>query len=600
MLILLLLLQEPEEKPPIPEKHKTVVVTATKDEKPVEQIGASITVIEPKDGSRDLQQHLRAVPGLAVVQTGSRGGETSVFARGGEADYNLVMLDGIKLNRGGGAFNFAPLVIDNIGRVEIVRGPSSGLYGSSALTSAINMISSRGSGPPKASLLSMAGNYGTVEERLSLLGGEERWSYSLSLGRYDTEGLYSLNSYANNTTFKGHLEWDPGNRLHVALTGAFIASVFNFPTDFVPGARGGFPPVDPRQGEETEQQIIGVALGHVLLEGWEHRLNVSVSSFSNRFYDPLDPIPSDFAAINSVSNERRYDLDYRHHIGKALVGIELEQQQLDQDGLTRIRRTVAVYGQHQFEFFEALFITVGARLDENTEFGTAVSPRGSIAWKIGEFRLRGAAGVGIKEPTFFENFGGFGIAGNPNLDAERSRSFEAGADFEGVSVTFFHNAFDDMIAFTGATFRNIQSAETYGIEASASRAFDAFTVGLSYTWLQTRVIDGGSSEFVDGRPLLRRPTNSGSAWVQYRLDAFEITVTALMVGPRADRDFGRFPEQRVHLPGYVRVDLSASYAVVESVKVRLSVQNLLNTPYEEVFGSRAYGFMFLAGLEVRP
>jgi outer membrane cobalamin receptor len=302
--------------------------------------------------------------------------------------------------------------------------------------------------------------------------------------------------------------------------------------------------------------------------------------------------------MQTQTAERHYNLDYHYRIETVLVGFELEHQQFDQRPSTEIRQTAALYAQHQLAFF-----TYGARVDTNSRFGVAVSPRASIAHAFGDFRLRGSAGVGIKEPTFFENYGGFGIAGNPDLDPERSLSWDAGVDAYGISVTFFHNHFDDMIAFTGNGFANIQEAETYGIEASASRAFDVVTIGLSYMWLHTSVLDDGGiaqTAFVEGRPLLRRPEHSGAAWAELCIDRFEFKVTTIVVGPRVDRDFGQFPEPRIRNPGYVRVDIAASFVVIEEVKLRLQIQNLLDHRYQEAFGFRSPGFWLMAGLEVTP
>jgi outer membrane cobalamin receptor len=124
----------PEVLPPRPVvETDPVVITTQRHAVPIDQVGAAVTVIQGEDlrrrPSRDVLQALREVPGVSVVQTGSRGGATSLFVRGGEADQNLVLIDGVQVNNGGGAYDFANLTTENIERIEIVRGPASGLYG---------------------------------------------------------------------------------------------------------------------------------------------------------------------------------------------------------------------------------------------------------------------------------------------------------------------------------------------------------------------------------------------------------------------------------------------------------------------------------------
>ena len=118
-------------------------------------------------------EQLREVPGLTLVPSGGRGGTTSLFTRGGESDHNLILIDGVKVNRAGGAFNFNDLTTLGVGRIEVVRGPQSALYGSDAMSSVIQLLTPRGQGPPRASLGFRAGNPDTFEERAGRLGRNE-------------------------------------------------------------------------------------------------------------------------------------------------------------------------------------------------------------------------------------------------------------------------------------------------------------------------------------------------------------------------------------------------------------------------------------------
>src|SRR5262245_9369279 len=158
-----------------PERLEPVVVTATKTLTPVDETGSSVTVIDRREiESRqvtDMLEILRNVPGLTVIQSGARGATTNIFTRGGNANMNQVLIDGMKVNLGGGDFDFANLTTVGIGRAEIVRGPQSALYGPDAMTSVLQFFTPRGDGPLSLWGSVKGGNYSTDEERVGASWG---------------------------------------------------------------------------------------------------------------------------------------------------------------------------------------------------------------------------------------------------------------------------------------------------------------------------------------------------------------------------------------------------------------------------------------------
>jgi vitamin B12 transporter len=291
------------------------------------------------------------------------------------------------------------------------------------------------------------------------------------------------------------------------------------------------------------------------------------------------------------------------------------------------RETVSAYGQVQLNWRDHVFLTAGGRYDDSTAFGREFTPRVALAVvaPVTRTRVRGAWGTGIKEPAFFAEFGGFGVPGNPNIEAEKSESWEVGVDqplfgrLVEVGVTYFHNRFEDLIAFVSFTegSRNIQAAQTQGVEVVVTFGpFKGWTASGTYTFLDTEVTDDGGiadaqNVFPEGKPLLRRPRHSGSVSVGYAGDRLSAVLSLFVKGSSLDRDFGQsgpplfLPAPRVALDGYEKLDLSFAYTLFKDVlglreitwKTRL--QNVLNQKYEEIFGFSAPRISALTGLEIR-
>src|SRR5215467_7678592 len=186
--------------------QQTIAVTATRTETPTEQLGASVTVItgEQIEQQQELlaSDLLRQVPGLTVVRSGGFGATTSVFSRGGNFDYNKVLLDGIPLNEPGGRFEFSSFAADNLDRIEIVRGPQSALFGSDAMASVIQFFSRHGEredARPHVVLNFDAGKFRTLHGGADLNGAIHGFDYDLSYDRLNTDNQIPNNDFRDST-----------------------------------------------------------------------------------------------------------------------------------------------------------------------------------------------------------------------------------------------------------------------------------------------------------------------------------------------------------------------------------------------------------------
>ncbi|MGH8567206.1 MAG: TonB-dependent receptor, partial [Gammaproteobacteria bacterium] len=267
-----------------------IIVTATRLETPLDQIPASVSVVEGEDIERaqvtDTLELLRDIPGFTIVQTGSRGGQTSLFTRGGNSNFNQVLIDGVKANEAGGAFNFSDLTTNGLDRIEIVRGPQSALYGSDAITSVVQLFTRRGDGPLGARLGFAGGSFETFEGHGGISGGTERYGYAVDVGRIDTDGILDFNNRYGNTTVASRFDWSPIETLDLTTTVRYNDSRFEFPSE----PRGDrFPPLDPNQSGERDRLIVGPRAVWNPYPWWRHALQLGLYRENRSDDDPFDP-----------------------------------------------------------------------------------------------------------------------------------------------------------------------------------------------------------------------------------------------------------------------------------------------------------------------
>ena len=616
-----------------------VVVTATRLAQPAAEVPVAITVLRGADlraqGIGTVLEALRDVPGVAVVQTGSFGGQTSLFMRGGQSNYVKVLVDGVPVNQPGGSFDFANLTTDNIDRIEIVRGPASVLYGSDAMTGVVQIFTRPGTGlrTGRAAVSIRGGTYGTFVWDASAYGGGEAASYSVSLSRFQTDGSYAFNNQYHNTTFSGLARVVLGDRTDAKVTLRYGDDVFHFPTN------GAGTPVDHNQFTFGNGPTLGVDIGHYFGTRLEARILLATNQTSGGSDNRPDST-ADSTRFQSLDDLRRSSADLRvnwHLSSDAVVtlGAALEQEHERSFNVCQTRFgdcttppidssrwNTGLYAQ-LVRHIGGLVLTTGGRVDDNQRFGTYVTYRLGAVYRLGSTRFRATAGTGFREPTFIENYStGFSI-GNPDLRPEHSRSWEVGLERDlgaaaRLSATFFDQRFVDMIDYnpgapSGApNFYNVAAADANGLEVGAHLLpSDILSMAVSYTYLHTDVTNPGfdpssGALLAAGQPLTRRPKHSGRFHADYRVpNRGAVSLAVTYVGDRVDQDFTTFPFPRVTLPSYTRVDLDAHLDVVEpqgsapGLAISGRIENLFDRAYQEVKNFPARRRTLLLGGEVR-
>jgi vitamin B12 transporter len=621
-----------------------LVVTATRIPTPESAIPAATTVI----WGDDLREHgvhyvldaLRDVPGIMVVQTGSYGGVTSLFLRGGESDDVKVLLDGVPLNLPGGSINLANLTTDDIDRIEVVRGPVSVLYGADAVSGVVQLFTRRMGDRGNVDLSARGGSFGTSDLSGHMGVAGRVWSFSATGSQSASDGTYSFNDGHRNAVGSMQLGFDGGRKGQAALTLRYGDATAHFPTD------DGGNPVDHNQFS-TEKTFAGGLdasrpLGRttsIHLQGFASRLN---EGYTNRSDTSADTLGFDYVDDRTGITWRRgvdTRLDWRVHPATLLsagAGIEHETDDEHDIGVSNfgfgvsndtalfsaVRTTRNGYVQVLSNPSGAVSLQAGARVDNNSAFGTFGTWRVGAAWHLTtDARLWADVGTAFKAPTFPQLFAQSAFeVGNPALAPERSRSADVGAETACVQrrvhlgVTVFWQEFRDLIQYVSAapgqpTYVNLGGADSRGVEATATVNVSArITLGAHWTWLHTEVTDTGvasSPTFQQGSSLIRRPGVSGGGTVTYRWQGVALAATVLRIGPRDDVDFSGVTAARVTLPTYTTLDLALDAPVRRAigrspgVDLTLRGENLLNAAYQQTVGFAGRGRTLLAGGRLR-
>ncbi len=604
-----------------------VVVTATRIETPVEEVGSDVTVIGKeeikKSQKKTVADLLRSVGSLDVVRTGGPGSSTSVFIRGAKSEHTLVMIDGVEMNdpiSAGRTFNFADLTVDNIERIEIIKGPQSTLYGSDAMGGVINIITKKGSGRPSAFVSGEAGSFSTYRESAGVSGGTSLVNYSLSLSREDTDGISAAaakdgnteSDAYENTTVAGRFGLSPLEYLSLDLTARYTDARHDIDNGGGPGKD------DPNNTTESKRFYFRTSASLFLLDGvLENTIGFSLTDHQRENNNGKDPLhPTSLSVSSFDSRLKKTDLQSTLRMGKAgtlTAGIEYEEEEGESkyhsesawgpytsNFSNQKARNTGYYAEESIGLLDRLFITAGVRSDNHNRFGSETTYRVTGAYRIKETgtTLKATFGTGFKAPTLYQLFSRYG---DIHLLPETSTGWDAGIEQTladgriSLGATYFSNNFDDLIDFDSATskYKNISGAETNGVELSvALNPIDALTIRTRYTYTDT--LDRST-----GMSLLRRAANRVNVNIGYDFsERGNLNMDINYVGTRDDRDYSTFPATRVTLGPYTLVDLAASYALTKNVTITGRIENLLDQDYQEVAGFGTPGIGAYGGVRV--
>jgi vitamin B12 transporter len=622
-------------------KLTDVVISATKTPTSTLELANSISTIDSQEiankHSFNAFDVLKNEYGMSFSQQGPKASVSNVYIRGANSSHTLVLIDGVEVNLTSDPsnfYNFFSLPTENISRIEVLRGPQSTLYGSNALSGVINIISAQGTGKPVSNISIEGGSYNTFKGTLSSLGKVDKLNYSVALSRNKSDG-YSAAAEKYNTDTTHSYEND-GYQLDNINSILGYEFSDNFKADFVVRYNKSSSELDQSMGplefwdDATylfdQEELFIRAQGKLNLSDNKWNQKFGISYFSNVREYSYDSSAASIYSSSSNYIGKRYSADWQNDLNffknnLITAGLEFEVEEMESeyylfsnfspsDFASIIPKTnvniFGVYLQDQITLGESFFGTVGIRLDQNNQFGSAFTYRIAPAymfWETGT-KLKATFGTGFNAPSLFYLYDP--LYGNQELNPERSLGWDAGmeqffwsAGFS-IGVNYFFNKFDDMFGFDPITFKsvNINKAQTNGIEVFAKAVFlNQIDVKANYTY--TNAIDKSENTVDFDQKLYRRPEHKAGLFLNYSYTReLNTNIEFIYVGEREEPDFGNYPARIVMLD-YFLINFSAHYDVLPFLRLQGKIENLFDKQYEEVFGFGTAGFSVYGGISLK-
>ena len=609
------------------DEQASVVVSATRVPTPALEVASSITVITAEDiaarQERTISDVLKDVPGLNVVQTGGPGGVTSVFIRGTNSNHTKVLIDGIDVSdpsNSTGAFDFGQLLTPDIERIEVLRGPQSGLYGSDAIGGVINIITRAGSGPMRLEAGLEAGSFETFNQAARLTGSQDAFHYSVNVSHFHAAatpvtpldllpaGEARNDDYDDNLTLSTKLGYNITPSFDLGLVARYTdIHLRTTGEDYPPPDFTGVPAAEQTTAA-TDESFARLTAHGVCFDGLlEQTFGLAYSHLRTSTVEPQFP-----AALNT--GERRkadWQGNFRlAHTETLVTGAEYERDEIEQPIAASVH-IASGYAELQSQLGSHWFSALNLRYDDNSRFGGKTTWRLAPAWVNAgsDTKLKASIGTGFKAPTLselYQDFPVFLFYANPDLKPESSTGWDAGFE-QGLAhgvvrfgVTYYYNRISNLITTVpdplvpgGTTYGNIGRATTDGIESFiAWQALKELTLRLDYTFTE-------ATDDVLDQQLLRRPKNKGTLLAQWQAtSAWLLSLDVLAVGTWVDgnRDFS---VPRLDAPGYTTVNVATSYELNAHLALFARIANLLDRHYENPVGFLQPSIGAYAGIRLR-
>lgn len=564
----------------------TIVVTPTRTPQKTSTVISDISVITAKDiaaaGQTTLAELLQAQPGVELKQSGGPGSQASVSIRGGNSGHTLVLVDGLRV--GSATTGTTPLEnisLDQVERIEILRGPASSVYGADAVAGVIQIFTKQGYGAPMPSVTVGAGSHGLVQGQVSYGGEVGNTRFSLGAGYSRTKGGFSVarpGVYGYNPDKDGDINRNAHLNVDHAIDGRNHVGI---------SAMGNRDYVDFDDGTAKD-----VAHNHVndLAVYWKSRVS---AHWASQLRAGLGQNHTENFSLGVPTS--RFDTDQAQYLwqndfalasGNLTASLEHNDQRVSSTTvLTATRRAVNAGQVGYLGHWGAHTLQASLRHDDYSDFGGHTSGMAGYAYALNAaLRASASYGTSFKAPTFNDMYwpNQYGFQGNPNLKPEQGRNLEMSLRYQQglnqASVTAYRNQVSDLIVYVPvpfpavSTMANVNQATLEGITLAGETELAGLRIHASMDWLQ-------ATDDATGHLLSYRARRHGTLDVSKVLGRWTLGATVVASGSRfADL------ANTVSLPGYARLDVRAQYRVNPHWGVLMRVNNVLDADYQLVAG----------------
>ncbi len=565
-------------------QHETVVVTANRTSRTVNDSISSVKVITReeivKSQARSIPDLLRGTVGVHFAQNGGRGSNSSLFLRGTNSDHVLVIVDGVKIGSAtSGTVAFQNLPLEQIERIEVVRGPRSSLYGSEALGGVIQIFTKKGGGKTSLSSHVTVGSDDTYEMSVGVAGGGKNAFYNLSVEGEKTGGIDSCRAeaatqfggcFANQSDSDGYDNLAGSMRLGYRTDAGSEISLMGLRSNSESDFDGNF-----QDNSDSEQRVIG--LNGVLQLTKDSDLSLSYSqaedksdSFIGGIYaSTFDTVRENASLQTNIVLFDRDVMTYGFDYQKDEVTSSLIYDDTERETYSAFAQYLITLSKHDFEF--------SARYDLNDGVKDAFTGGLGYAYQLARgVRVFMSYGTAFKLPSFNElYYPGFG---EPTLNPEESSTFEAGLRGEqnstSWSLTYFSTKIDELIGYDSSFNQlNVDKASIRGVEVELNQKLNSsWVLGVDLSLISPI---NESMGIYDGNLLARRPKKSGSVNLDYLANQWSAGASLVHAGTRYDD-----AANNKKLKAYKTLDLKAQYELSEELLLQGRVENVFDSSYE--------------------
>ncbi|WP_407297713.1 TonB-dependent vitamin B12 receptor [Stutzerimonas zhaodongensis] len=569
------------------------VVTATRTEQMLSPIASTSVITREqivRSQIRSVPELLRGLAGVNIASNGGRGKTSAVYVRGTSSQHLLVLVDGVKIGSAtSGGASLENIPVEQIERIELVRGPRSSLYGSEAVSGVMQIFTRRGEGAGfKPYFSTGAGSRSSFDGTAGISGSQGAGWFNLGVASASTDGINSR-AYRPAAPRAYEPDADGYRELSGALRGGYrldnglqldgswlyVDTHSDYDSRSTSGATGRFAYSD------GSQQVISARARFTPLDPWLVTLQAGHSEDNTdnfrdgRFYSRFDTKRDSFGWQNDfdVADDQLLTL-----------GFDYQEDRIDvtDDYAVNARDNKGAYLQYQGRFGRH-GVLAGLRRDNNEQFGN--HDTGNLGWSYDlrdNLVLSASYGTAFKAPTFNDLYApdtGF-TAGNPDLEPEESQSYELGLKGEqswgGWSLNAFENQIEEMIIWAGNSPmqpQNVQVARIRGIEGVVETELMGWDVVTSMTFLDPQ----DRSKANHGNLLPRRAKRSLNVGLDRAIGRFAVGTTLYAASERFDKPSNTEAER---LPGYTLVDLRGEYRLDNAWRLQAKLSNLFDRNYE--------------------